>query len=339
MITTLLGLSSFPTDHFLNVGMPGMHGMAYSSMAINEADLLISLGMRFDDRVTGRLSAFAPQAKVIHVDIDPSEISKNVKATVPIVGDLKRVLRALVPQVQPALHTQWVQHIEQMRLEHPSHKIRETEQLIPQYILKVLSDFTDGKAIIVTGVGQHQMWAAQICSFKEPNSLITSGGLGAMGYEVPAAIGAKVARPDRPVWSIAGDGGFQMTLCDLATAAENNISVKFAIINNNFLGMVRQWQDFFYNKTYTATGYTRNPDFVKLAEAYGIPGMRVTDKAQVEAAIQWATAEPGSVVIDFMVEPEENVYPMIPAGESLAEMIEEPQQVFSSGVQAEGRVQ
>ena len=339
VITTLLGLSSFPTDHFLNVGMPGMHGMAYSSMAINEADLLISLGMRFDDRVTGRLSAFAPQAKVIHVDIDPSEISKNVKATVPIVGDLKRVLRALVPQVQPALHTQWVQHIEQMRLEHPSHKIRETEQLIPQYILKVLSDFTDGKAIIVTGVGQHQMWAAQICSFKEPNSLITSGGLGAMGYEVPAAIGAKVARPDRPVWSIAGDGGFQMTLCDLATAAENNISVKFAIINNNFLGMVRQWQDFFYNKTYTATGYTRNPDFVKLAEAYGIPGMRVTDKAQVEAAIQWATAEPGSVVIDFMVEPEENVYPMIPAGESLAEMIEEPQQVFSSGVQAEGRVQ
>ena len=339
VITTLLGLSSFPTDHFLNVGMPGMHGMAYSSMAINEADLLISLGMRFDDRVTGRLSAFAPQAKVIHVDIDPSEISKNVKATVPIVGDLKRVLRALVPQVQPALHTQWVQHIEQMRLEHPSHKIRETEQLIPQYILKVLSDFTDGKAIIVTGVGQHQMWAAQICSFKEPNSLITSGGLGAMGYEVPAAIGAKVARPDRPVWSIAGDGGFQMTLCDLATAAENNIAVKFAIINNNFLGMVRQWQDFFYNKTYTATGYTRNPDFVKLAEAYGIPGMRVTDKAQVEAAIQWATAEPGSVVIDFMVEPEENVYPMIPAGESLAEMIEEPQQVFSSGVQAEGRVQ
>ncbi len=337
VVTTLLGISSFPTDHFLNVGMPGMHGMAYASMAIDEADLLISLGMRFDDRVTGRLSTFAPRAKVIHVDVDPSEISKNVKATVPIVGDLKRVLRSLLPQVQPALHTRWVQHIEQIRLEHPSHRIRETDRLIPQYILRKLSEITDGKAVIVTGVGQHQMWAAQHCSFKESNLLITSGGLGAMGFEVPAAIGAKVGRPDRPVWSIAGDGGFQMTLCDLATAVENKIGVKFAIINNNYLGMVRQWQDFFYNKVYTATGYTHNPDFVKLAEAYGIPGLRVTDKVQVEAAIQWAMQEPGPVIIDFKVEPEENVYPMIPAGESLGDMIEEPYHEAVSSVQAERR--
>ncbi len=326
VVTTLLGISSFPTDHFLNVGMPGMHGMAYASMAINEADVVISLGMRFDDRVTGRLSAFAPNAKVIHVDVDPSEISKNVKATVPIVGDLKRVLRALLPHVQPATHGEWVRTIEQMRIDHPSHRIPDSPRLGPRYILRTLMEATGGKALIVTGVGQHQMWAAQHCSFKEPNGLITSGGLGAMGFEVPAAIGAKVGRPDKPVWSIAGDGGFQMTLCDLATAVENNIAVKFAIFNNNYLGMVRQWQDFFYDKTYTATSYTHNPDFVKLAEAYGIPGMRVTEKIQVQAAIEWAMQEPGPVVMDFMIEPEENVYPMIPAGESLAEMIEEPQE-------------
>ena len=337
VVTTLLGISSFPTDHLLNVGMPGMHGLAHASMAINEADLLISLGMRFDDRVTGRLSAFAPRAKVIHVDVDPSEISKNVKATVPIVGDIKRVLRALLPHVQPALHPDWVNRIEQLRLEHPSLRIRETDHVLPQYILKVLSEVTEGKAIIVTGVGQHQMWAAQHYSFKESNSLITSGGLGAMGFEVPAAIGAKVGRPEKAVWSIAGDGGFQMTLCDLATAVENNIAVKYAIINNNYLGMVRQWQDFFYDKTYTATGYTRNPDFVKLAEAYGIPGMRVTDKIQVETSIRWAMEKPGPVIVDFMVEPEENVYPMIPAGESLAEIIEEPWQDSPSLTQGQGR--
>ena len=330
VITTLLGISSFPTDHFLNVGMPGMHGMAYASMTIDQADLLISLGMRFDDRVTGRLSAFAPNAKVIHIDVDPSEIGKNVKPTVPIVGDVKRVLQALLPRVQASVHTEWVQHVERMRLEHPSHRIRETEQLIPQYILKVLGEVTEGKAVIVTGVGQHQMWAAQHYPFKEANSLVTSGGLGAMGFEIPAALGAKMGRPDRSVWSIAGDGGFQMTMCELATAVENNIAVKFAIMNNNFLGMVRQWQDFFYNKVYTATSYTNNPDFVKLAEAYGITSMRVTDKIQVEAAIQQAEVESGPVIIDFVVEPEENVYPMIPAGESLAELIEEPQQEVSS---------
>ena len=327
VITTLLGISSFPSDHFLNVGMPGMHGMAYASMALDQSDLIISLGARFDDRVTGRLKDFAPNSKVIHVDIDPSEISKNVRATVPIVGDLKRVLQAMVPQVEPADHTDWIKHIEQMRLDHPSLKIRETNKLLPQFILRKLSEVTDSKAVVITGVGQHQMWAAQHCSFKEHNLLITSGGLGAMGFEVPAALGAKVGRPDKTVWSIAGDGGFQMTLCDLATAVEANIPVKFAIMNNGFLGMVRQWQDLFYDKTYTATYYTGNPDFVKLAEAYGILGLRVTEKDQVVPALEEAMAEPGPVVIDFQVEQEENVYPMIPAGESIHELIEEPEEI------------
>ncbi len=326
VVTTLLGISSFPSDHFLNVGMPGMHGMAYASMAIDQADVLISLGMRFDDRVTGRLSDFAPNAKVVHIDVDPSEISKNVKADVPIVGDLKRVLKALLPHVEQAVHSDWVQQVEDMRVEHPSHRIRETDQMLPQFILRTLSDVTDGKALVVTGVGQHQMWAAQHCRFKDPNSLITSGGLGAMGFEVPAAMGAKVGAPDKVVWSIAGDGGFQMTLCDLATCVENNIDVKFAIMNNGYLGMVRQWQDFFYDKVYTATSYSANPDFVKLAEAYGVPGIRVTDKSQVESSIRQAMMEPGPVVVDFLVEPEENVFPMIPAGESLAQMLEEPGQ-------------
>ena len=326
VITTLLGISSFPTRHFLNVGMPGMHGLAYASLAINEADLLISLGMRFDDRVTGRVKDFAPNAKVIHIDIDPSEIGKNVRPTVPIVGDLKCVLQALVPQVQPKTHPQWLKRVEEMRAQHPSLKIRETDKLLPQYILKEMSEATDHRAIIVTGVGQHQMWAAQHCSYEEANTLITSGGLGAMGFEVPAAIGAKVGRPDKVVWSVAGDGGFQMTMCELATAVENNIAVKFAIFNNNFLGMVRQWQDFFYDKTYTATGYSGNPDFVKLAEAFGIPGIKVTDNVQVRPSIEQAMQQPGPVVVEFVVEPEENVYPMIPAGESVNELIEEPVQ-------------
>ena len=324
VVTTLLGISSFPTKHLLNLGMPGMHGLAYASMAIDEADLLIGLGMRFDDRVTGKTSTFAPNAKVIHVDIDPSEISKNIKSTVPIVGDLKRVLRRLLPLNESTNKSPWVQRIEQLRSEHPSLSIRDTDKLLPQFILKQLSEITEGKAIIVTGVGQHQMWAAQHYAFEEPNSLLTSGGLGSMGYEVPAAIGAKIGQPDRQVWSIAGDGGFQMTMCELATAMENNLDVKFAIFNNNFLGMVRQWQEIFYEKTYYATQYSNNPDFVKIAEAFGMLGIRVTDKAQVKSAVQQATDHKGPVIVEFMVEPEENVYPMIPPGQSIEEMIEEP---------------
>ena len=324
VITTLLGISSFPSSHYLNVGMPGMHGMAYASLAIDQADLLIGLGMRFDDRVTGRIKDFAPHAKVVHIDVDPSEMNKNVKATVPVVGDLKCVLRQLLPLVERKVHVDWLRHIDKLRKEHPSLHIRESDILLPQYVLKQLSDVAQGNAIVVTGVGQHQMWAAQHFTFNEPNSLITSGGLGAMGFEVPAALGAKVGRPDKTVWSIAGDGGFQMTMCELATAVENHIAVKFAILNNGTLGMVRQWQDFFYDKDYFATMYTGNPDFVKLAEAYGIPGIRVTDQSQVVPAIRQAMETPGPVVVDFIVKPDENVYPMIPAGESIHEMLEEP---------------
>ena len=330
VITTLLGISSFPTDHYLSMGMPGMHGMAYASLAIDEADLLVCLGMRFDDRVTGRLSDFAPNAKIVHVDVDPSEVHKNVKATAPVVGDMKCVLQQLMPLVEPNVHIDWLQHCDTLRAEHPSIHIRHTDRLLPQFVLRRLTEATGGDAIIVTGVGQHQMWAAQYCAFSEPNTLITSGGLGSMGFEVPAALGAKVGRPDKTVWSIAGDGGFQMTLCDLATAVENKIDVKFAILNNGVLGMVHQWQDLFYERDYFATVYSANPDFVRLAEAYGIPGIRVTEKNDVNAAIQQAMEIPGPVVVDFVVKEDENVYPMIPAGESVHEMMEEPLSEVSS---------
>ncbi|MFH1560815.1 MAG: biosynthetic-type acetolactate synthase large subunit [Chloroflexota bacterium] len=324
VLTTLLGRSSFPDDHVLFVGMPGMHGVAYASLAIDEADLVIGLGMRFDDRITSNVRGFALNAKVIHVDIDPAEIDKNVRADVPIVGDLARVLRQMNQSVQPATHPEWLQRIENLKCEHPSLRIRETEKMLPQQVIRDICEATDGRAIIVTGVGQHQMWAAQHYAFKEANSFITSGGLGSMGYEVPAAMGAQLGRPDRVVWSLAGDGGFQMTMSELATIVENNIPVKFALFNNGFLGMVRQWQDIFYNKDYFATYWGRNPDFVKLAEAFGMMGIRVTERSQSMDAIREAMAHPGPVLVDFMVREEENVYPMIPPGQTTAELMEEP---------------
>jgi acetolactate synthase-1/2/3 large subunit len=324
VITTLLGRSAFPDAHVLFVGMPGMHGLAYASLAIDEADLVIALGMRFDDRITGKVSGFAQNAKVIHVDIDPAEIDKNVRTDVPIVGDLAMALRQLNPSVEASTHPEWLRRIEELKAEHPSLHIRQTEKLLPQQVVRDLCDVTDGRALVVTGVGQHQMWAAQYYACKEPNSFITSGGLGSMGFEVPAAMGAQVGQPDRVVWSIAGDGGFQMTMSELATIVENNLPVKFAILNNGFLGMVRQWQQMFYNKDYFATHYTRNPDFVKLAEAFGIRGIRVTERSQSVDAIKEAMAHPGPVVVDFVVEEEENVYPMIPSGQTTAELMEEP---------------
>ena len=324
VITTLLGRSAFPDAHVLFVGMPGMHGVAYASLAIDEADLVIGLGMRFDDRIVGRVSDFAPNAKVVHVDVDPAEIGKNVHTDVPVVGDLARVLRQLNPIVEPATHVEWLQRIDQLKAEHPSLRIRDTNKLLPQQVVRDLCEVTDGNAIVVTGVGQHQMWAAQHYACRQSNSFITSGGLGSMGYEVPAAMGAQVARPDRVVWSICGDGGFQMTMSELATIAENNLPVKFAIFNNGFLGMVRQWQEFFYRKDYFATHYTNNPDFVKLADAFGIKGIRVTERGQSMDAIREAMAHPGPVVVDFVVEEEENVFPMIPAGMSTKELLEEP---------------
>ena len=304
--------------------MPGMHGMAYASLAIEEADLLIALGMRFDDRITGKTSAFALGSKKIHVDIDPSEIGKNVKVDVPIVGDLKHVLQKMNRYVAPATHLEWIQRIEELKKDHPSMNIRETDKLLPQFIIRELSNATNGEAIVVTGVGQHQMWAAQHYTFNEPRSFVTSGGSGAMGYEVPGAMGAQVGRPDKTVWSVAGDGGFQMTMAELATLVENRIPVKFAIMNNGYLGMVRQWQEFFYDRSYVATSYTNNPDFVKLADAFGMLGIRVTDKTQVRTAIERAMEYDGPALIDFVVEEEENVYPMIPAGQTIQELIEEP---------------
>jgi len=324
VITTLLGISSFPEDHVLSVGMPGMHGVAYASLAIEDADLLIALGMRFDDRITGKPSEFAKTSRKIHVDIDPSEIGKNVPVDVPVVGDVKNVLEKMIEYVESNTHVEWIQHIEKLKSDHPSLQIRDTDKLLPQYIIHELSEATKGKAIMVTGVGQHQMWAAQHYMYTEPRSWVTSGGSGAMGYEVPGAMGAQVGDPTRVVWSIAGDGGFQMTMSELATLVENNIPVKFAIINNNVLGMVRQWQEFFYNKSYVATTYTHNPDFVKLAEAFGMLGIRVTSKNQVKSSIEEAMAYDGPALIDFVVEEEENVYPMIPAGQTIENLIEEP---------------
>ena len=324
VITTLLGISSFPEDHVLSVGMPGMHGVAYASLAIEDAALLIALGMRFDDRITGKPSEFAKTSRKIHVDIDPSEIGKNVPVDVPVVGDVKNVLDKMIEYVESNTHVEWIQHIEKLKSDHPSLQIRDTDKLLPQYIIHELSEATKGKAIMVTGVGQHQMWAAQHYMYTEPRSWITSGGSGAMGYEVPGAMGAQVGDPTRVVWSIAGDGGFQMTMSELATLVENNIPVKFAIINNNVLGMVRQWQEFFYNKSYVATTYTHNPDFVKLAEAFGMLGIRVTSKNQVKSSIEEAMAYDGPALIDFVVEEEENVYPMIPAGQTIENLIEEP---------------
>ena len=324
VITTLLGISCFPEDHVLWTGWPGMHGMAYSSLTIEEADLVIALGMRFDDRITGNPSKFALNSKKIHIDVDPSEIGKNIAVDVPIVGDVKEVLSRMNTHVVAATHPSWLKRIDVLKKDHPSLDIPETSKLLARQVVKDISDETKGGATIVTGVGQHQMWAAQHYRFKNPCTFLTSGGSGTMGYEVPAAMGAQVADPNSTVWSIAGDGGFQMTLCELATIAENKLPVKFAILNNGFLGMVRQWQEIFFDSSYVSTAYTGNPDFVRLAEAYGIKGIRVTDKTQVKTAIAEAMDHDGPVLVDFIVEQEENVYPMIPSGMTVYDMIEEP---------------
>ena len=328
VVTTLLGVSGFPTGHVLSAGWPGMHGMAYASLAIEESDLLIALGMRFDDRITGDTSTFAVNSKKIHVDIDPSEIGKNIDVDVPIVGDIKLVLQALNKRVKPLLHGDWLARIDELRREHPLLGADTSVSLEMRYVVQAIDEATNGNAVIVTGVGQHQMWAAQYYSFKQPNSLVSSCGSGAMGYEVPGAMGAQVGAEDRVVWSVAGDGGFQMTMVELATLVENNIPVKFAIMNNNSLGMVRQWQDFFYEKDHVATVYSGNPDFVRLAQAFGMLGIRVTEKSQVNAAIERAMLHPGPVIVDFVIENDDNVYPMIPAGMSIQQLIEEPSPVF-----------
>jgi acetolactate synthase-1/2/3 large subunit len=323
VITTLLGIGCFPEDHLLSLGMIGMHGMAYANLAVESCDVLIAIGMRFDDRATGKVSGFAPRAQIIHIDIDPAEIGKNVRVDVPIVGDVKHVLHELNKLVNTQTHVEWIEQVEEWRRKHPVVIIRESDKLLPQFVIRKIFEVTEGKAIIVTGVGQNQMWAAQHFWYNRPNTFISSGGLGTMGFELPAAIGAKVGCPHEVVWAIAGDGGFQMTIQELATAVQDKIAIKVAIINNGYLGMVRQWQELFYKKNYVATPLS-SPDFVKVAEAYGIPGIRVTDKAMVVSAIQKAMAHDGPFVIDFIVEPEENVYPMVAPGCTLADVIEAP---------------
>ena len=324
VITTLLGISSFPENHVLSAGFPGMHGMAYASLALDQADLIINIGARFDDRITGDTKRFSPHSKKIHIDIDPAEINKNVKVNAPVLGDVRHVLTQLNPMVNRTTHTAWVQHVEQLKADHPSLRIRETDDLLGQHVVRAVSDATKGDALVVSGVGQHQMWAAQHYQFKNANSWFSSGGAGTMGYEIPAAMGAQLAHPDKEVWTFCGDGGFQMTMSELATIAENNLPIKIAILNNNMLGMITQWQEMVFDKNFYANSYTGNPDFVKLADAYGIKGIRVTKQDELERAIREARAHPGPVIIDFVIYADENVYPMIPSGQSVAQLIEEP---------------
>jgi acetolactate synthase I/II/III large subunit len=323
VITTFLGLGGFPESHALSYGFMGMHGMFYANMAADEADLVIGIGMRFDDRAMGRFKDFNPGVKIVHIDIDPAEIGKNFKTPVPIVGDVKRVLPKLTAEVKQQSRPEWIRWIDTVRDEHPSLHIRETRRMLPQYVVRTLYEETQGNANIVTGVGQHQMWAGQHYFYKRPRQLISSGGLGTMGFELPAAIGAQVALPDQETWAICGDGSFQMTLQEMAVLVDEQLPVKMAIFNNGYLGMIRQWQELFYDKNYSSSGITQ-PDFCKLADAYGIRALRVEHKGEVESAIREARAYKGPILLDFQIDQEENVWPMVPAGAALSETIEAP---------------
>ncbi len=323
VVTTFLGIGCFPESHVLSYGWLGMHGMGYANKAIHHSDLVIAIGMRFDDRATGVVSAFAPQAQVIHIDVDPAEIGKNLNVDVPIVGDVKNVLQVLNKQIEKRDHIGWLTQVDEWRAIHPATEIREHEGVLPQYIIRQIHEATRGDTIIVTGVGQSQMWAAQYFYYDKPNSFISSGGLGTMGFELPGAIGAKVGAPHECVWCIAGDGGFQMTVQELATMVQENLDINIAVFNNGWLGMVRQWQELIYNKRYFGT-QLYNPDFVKIAEAYGIKGQRVTRKIDVRPAIEKSMEHKGPYLIEFVVEPEENVYPFVPPGKTLVEFLEMP---------------
>ncbi|MDD1668355.1 MAG: biosynthetic-type acetolactate synthase large subunit, partial [Methanomicrobiales archaeon] len=317
--TTLMGLGCIPCDHPLNLGMLGMHGTEYANFAVTECDLLLAVGVRFDDRVTGKVSTFAPQAKIIHIDVDPAEIGKNKAVDVPIVGDARSILQAMLHKAKKGGRESWVEKVRAWKKKHPL-RYREDGKLRPQFIIKELSDLLKGEGIIVSEVGQNQMWTAQWFCFRRPRSWITSGGLGTMGYGFPAAMGAHFARPDEVVFDIAGDGSFQMNIQELGTVAANNIPVKVAVLNNMFLGMVRQWQELFYDRRYS---YTELPpvDFVKIAAAYGVDGMRVDSPDQVREALRAAIETDGPFVLDFRIEREENVFPMVPAGAAINEMI------------------
>jgi acetolactate synthase-1/2/3 large subunit len=323
---TLLGLGCFPASHPLSLGMMGMHGEAWVNAAIQNADLLIALGMRFDDRVTGKLSTYAPKAKKIHVEIDRAEINKNIRVDAPLIGDLREILERLLPGVKANPRAEWRSVISGSKQDSAVRDIQNLPDSGHLYAAHAIHDLwreTEGKAIVVTDVGQHQMWEAQYYHHERSRTLITSGGLGTMGFALPAGIGAKFARPDSEVWVVVGDGGFQMTMAELATIVQEKLNVKIAIINNGYLGMVRQWQEFFYERRYAATPML-SPDFTKIADAYGLCGMRVTERSQVKAAVEAARNHPGTAVIDFRVEKEDSVFPMVPAGADLHDMIRRP---------------
>jgi len=327
---TLLGLGAFPASHKLNLGMMGMHGESWVNQAIQEADLLIACGMRFDDRVTGTLSTYATKAKKIHIEVDPSEVNKNVNVDVALMGDLREVLELLLPRISSGHGgrdgSAWIKTIEASKGEVAVRDIKNLPDSGHLYAAHVINDIwrmTGGNAILVTDVGQHQMWAAQYYHQEHSRGLITSGGLGTMGFALPAAIGAKFACPEKEVWVIAGDGGFQMTAAELSTIVQEGIKINIAIINNGYLGMVRQWQEFFYERNYAATPLV-SPDFVKLADAHGLKGLAVRTRAEVAPAVEQARSAPGTFLLNFMVEKEDSVYPMIPAGSSLHEMIRRP---------------
>jgi acetolactate synthase-1/2/3 large subunit len=320
--TTLLGLGGFPSAHELWMGMPGMHGTYTANHALQNADLLISIGSRFDDRVTMKLDGFAPKVKKIaHIDVDPAEIGKNVKTDIPVVGDIKAVLQYANTKAKPAQSAAWIAQVKENKVQHPlKYKDSETE-LKPQYVLEMIHDTTNGEAIVTTDVGQHQMWTAQYYKFKNPRSLVTSGGLGTMGFGFPSAIGAQMGNPDRLVVSVNGDGGIQMCSQELAICAINNIPVKIVIINNQVLGMVRQWQEIIHENRYSHIELAGSPDFVKLAEAYGVKGLRATNKEEARKVWQEALNTPGPVLIDFVVPRGENVFPMVKTGDTISDML------------------
>jgi acetolactate synthase-1/2/3 large subunit len=323
VIPTFMGLAGFPGTHRLCPGMPGMHGSYASNMALLNTDLLINMGARFDDRITmGRTAEFAPNAKIIHVDIDPAEIGKNIEAYIPIVGDVKNVLLAALPKVERADSDEWIEQLQAWGAEHPySYKKSPNGVLKPQRAIEIMYESTGGDAIVTTDVGQHQMWVAQYFKFSRQRSFISSGGLGTMGFGFPAAIGAQVAHPDKVVISVSGDGGFQMNQQELAIVAGHNLPIKIVIINNRCLGMVRQWQELFYEHRYSQIDLSGSVDFIKLADAYGIKGLRASTEEEAERVWQEAMETNGPVLVEFVVEPEENVYPMVAAGNTLDQMV------------------
>jgi acetolactate synthase-1/2/3 large subunit len=331
--STLMGIGAFPSSHLLSLGMPGMHGTYYANRAIQESDLLVAVGMRFDDRVTGKVEAFAPHAQIIHIDIDPTSIRKNVGVDIPIVGDSKRILTALMQALRDETKEQWgeirkawLKQIDEWKAERPMSYRYSQDVIKPQFVVEKLCELTGGDAIITTEVGQNQMWAAQFYKYEKPRTFLSSGGLGTMGYGFPAAIGAQVANPGRTVIDIAGDGSIQMNIQELATAVIYDLPVKVAILNNHYLGMVRQWQELFFKERYSHSHLKNIPDFVKVAEAYGAVGLRATKPSEVEPVIREALRVKKTVFMDFEIDWKEKVYPMVPAGAAIDEMMfdEEP---------------